>query len=369
MKTTVNDPILEVVLGSRYTIDLPAMNIKSREEALQFIFTYGYDISHYKESELLWRIHRNSIEILEEEILDFDEHLPEEVRNREELQDITSLLIAASQKDRLDVQKYACAILRVMHIIIQLENDLFTSFTDDIKYQILRPIQEHVFKGEKDSYYLGEDKEIELYDFSIKPLKQTKSGVIKLLAKDDVLAMTLLDRVGIRIITKSVYDIFKVVTYLIENNVISFPHTLGGTVKNMICPVEIYNMVRKQVDFTSPKDEVEEKINRLLDNKTLEWQNEGGEFKTKNKFTSKNFKFLKFISRRFLKIDRGTNKDSLNFFYPFEVQILDHDTHSKNEESQASHSAYKERQRRAARRRVLGFYKKDDELKVKKSDK
>jgi len=356
MKSEVNAEILEVVLGSRYTIDLPKMNIKSREEALQFIFTYGYDISHYKDSEALWKTHRTAVEILEEEILDIGETLPEAIRNREELQDLTNLLLSASQIHEPVIQKYACAILRVMHIIIQLENDLFTSFTDDIKYQILRPIQEHIFKGEKDAVFLGENKFIELSNFSVKPLKQTKSGVIKLLAKDDVLAMTLLDRVGVRIITKNVYDIFKVVSYLIENNVISFPHTLGGTVKNMICPVEIYNEVLASIDFSLDSEEGERRINELLNKKVLEWQVDGGEFLTKNKFTAKDFKFLKFISRRFLKIDRGPNKDPLNFFYPFEVQIIDEKTHSDNEMSQASHSAYKERQRRAARRRVLGFF-------------
>ena len=362
MKSEVNAPILEVVLGSRYTIDLPTMNIKSREEALQFIFTYGYDISNYKDSETLWRNHRTAIEILEEEILDIDESLPARVRNREELQDLTNLLLSASQKEDENLQKYSCAILRVMHIIIQLENDLFTSFTDDIKYQILRPIQEHIFKDEKDRIFIGENKNIQLINFLIKPLKQTKSGVIKLLAKDDVLAMTLLDRVGVRIVTKTVYDIFKVVKYLIENNVISFPHILSGTVKNLICPVEIFNEVTKATDFSLESEEDETKINELLNKKVEEWQLQGGEFSTRkrNKFTAEDFKFLKFISRRFLKIDRGPNKDPLNFFYPFEVQILDEKTHIENEKTQANHAAYKERQRRVARRRVLGFYKEND---------
>ena len=360
VKTSVDSQILEVVLGSRYTIDLPKMNITDRDEAIQFIFTYGYDISHYKDSENLWRTHRLSVEILEEEILDMDEELPKEVRNREELQDITKLLLIASQDKDEKLQRYACAILRVMHIIIQLENDLFTSFTDDIKYQILRPIQEHIFKGQKGRVFLGESKEIELIGFSIKPLKQTKSGVIKLLAKDDVLAMTLLDRVGVRIITKTVYDIFKVVTYLIENNVLSFPHTLGGQVKNMICPVEVYNEVKEKVDLTSKDEEsTEEKINKLLEEKIQAWRAKGESFTTNNKFTAKEFKFLKFISRRFLKIDRGPEKAPLNFFYPFEIQIIDEETHKANEQSDASHAAYKERQRRVARRRVLGFSQND----------
>jgi uncharacterized protein (TIGR04562 family) len=235
------DPsILNVVLGSQATIDLPKMDVHSRDEAIQFIFTYGYDINDYKDAEVLWKTHRTAIEILEEEVLDVGEELPAKVRNREELSDITSLLIIASYADGSALQKYACAILRVMHLIIHLENDLFTSFTDDIQYQILRPVTEHISKGEKDSFYLGHEKEISLQDFSIKPFKQTKSGVIKLLAKDNKLAMTLLDRVGVRFITNSIHDIFRVIQYLVDHHLISYPQTIVGQSKNLICPIDVF---------------------------------------------------------------------------------------------------------------------------------
>ncbi len=350
------DPsILEIVLGPKSTIDLPKMSLHSRDEAIQFIFTYGYDIKDYRDAEVLWRTHRLAIEILEEEILDVDEELPGKVRNREELKDLTDLCLIASYADGSALQKYACAVLRVMHLIIHLENDLFTSFTDDIQYQILRPITEHLSKGEKDKVYLGQNNEIELKEFSIKPFKQTKSGVVKLLAKDDVLAMTLLDRVGIRFITKSVHDIFRVIQYLVDHHLISCPQTISGQSKNMICPTDVF--LSAQEAFVSQKKEKEdfENFSKILQMKLDQWLEKGNSFGTTNKFTSEKFRFVKFISSRFLKIDRGDEKESLKFFYPFEVQLIDEKTFEENEKTSASHQAYKERQRRAARRRVLGF--------------
>jgi len=350
------DPsVLEIILGAKSTIDLPKLSVHSREEAIQFIFTYGYDISDYKDSKILWRTHRMAVEILEEEILDFGEELPAKVRNKEELEDITDLLILASYADGSTLQKYACAVLTVMHMIIHLENDLFTSFTDDIQYQILRPIQEHIVMGEKDTPYLGNNSEIELVDFSIKPFKQTKSGVIKLLARDKTVAMTLLDRVGMRFITKSVYDIFRVIKYLVDHHLISFPQTIVGQSKNLICPVEVF--IEAQESFVEGASEQEnfEKFNTALNAKIKAWSDEGNKLASKNEFTSKDFKFIKFISRRFLKIDRGPDKEPLKFFYPFEVQILDNQTFLENENSEASHKSYKERQRRRARHRLLGF--------------
>jgi uncharacterized protein (TIGR04562 family) len=42
------------------------------------------------------------------------------------------------------------------------------------------------------------------------------------------------------------------------------------------------------------------------------------------------------------------------FFFPYEIQIVDLETHRNNMEGQASHDTYKLRQLQAARKRVLG---------------
>jgi uncharacterized protein (TIGR04562 family) len=44
----------------------------------------------------------------------------------------------------------------------------------------------------------------------------------------------------------------------------------------------------------------------------------------------------------------------MRFFFPYEIQILDADSFEEARSGRASHDDYRERQREAVRRRVLG---------------
>lgn len=365
MKSNVNiNPfVLSSVLGENPSIDFPRLFLSDRDEALQFILAYGYDLSKVSDLKKVWKYHRSAIEILEKEILLEGEKIPSSLRNREELSDISKLFLVAStsyssrnsselgvEGSKFTLQKWACAILRVMHVLIHLDNDIFTSFTDDIKYQILKPISQHVHKDDDGILYLGQGQDrISLVNYEEKSFKQNHSAVVKLLARQDLIAMTLLDRVGIRFVTKNIIDIFRVIQHLIQYNLISYPHVISSLSKNTICPTHIFVDALEssmssggQIDLAS----LEEKVNIELEK--LNNQNDGI-----NPFTSKDFKFLKFITRQFLKINRGPDLPELNFFYPFEIQILDEETFIKNLEGPASHTEYKSRQKMAARDRVL----------------
>jgi uncharacterized protein (TIGR04562 family) len=350
-KVNFNPFILGSVLGENISLDFPRLFLQDRDDALRFIHAYGYDLSNVEDLRKVWSYHRQAIEILESELLIEDEKIPALLRNREELGDITQLFLVASLNQIKDSghQKWACAILRVMHVLIHLDNDLFTTFTDDIKYQILKPIAQHVHK-EDDLMFLGNDEDrIEIINYEEKSFKQNHSAVVKLLARQDLIALTLLDRVGIRFVTKNVVDIFRVIQYLIDKNLISYPHVISSLSKNTICPTPIFMSALEssmssggKIDLTK----LEEKIFQGLDQ--LKAHDSGI-----NPFTSKDFKFLKFITRQFLRIKRGADKPDFTFFYPFEIQILDKETYDKNMEGHASHAEYKNRQRQAARLRVF----------------
>lgn len=350
-KVNFNPFILSSVLGESQSVDFPRLFLQDRQEALAFIHAYGYDLSKVEDLKKVWMYHRQAIEILESELLLPDEKIPSSLRNREDLGDITKLFLAASlSSSQVDShQKWACAILRVMHVLIHLDNDIFTSFTDDIKYQILKPISQNVHKIE-DRLYLGTDENrIEIVSYEEKSFKQNHSAVVKLLARQDLIAMTLLDRVGIRFITKNLVDIFRVIQFLIDKHLISYPHVISSLSKNTICPTPTFMSALESSISSGGKidlQKLEEKILTELDKLS-------GEGDGINPFTSKDFKFLKFITRQFLKINRGPDKPEFTFFYPFEVQILDKETFDKNMTGPASHFEYKNRQKLAARRRVF----------------
>lgn len=358
-----NFDILGSVLGESASLDLPQLQIQDREQAAQFIRTYGYEITRTQDEEKLWRYFSEAIEFLERDILLEGERIPEALRTRDEVQDLTKLLVIASMKQSQDAdtqgleglssQRWACAILRVMHVLVHLDNDLFTSFTDDIKYQILKPIQDHIYYVEQKTF-LGKDEDaIELVAYSEKPFKHTSSAAIKILTRKNTLAMTLLDRVGIRFVTKNVVDIFRVIQYLVDKHLVSYPHVISSQSKNTICSVKTFmGVMEKHISKEGVFDAgaIEAMLQEEMKLNELQVDSE------KNPYSSSDFKFLKFINRQFLRINIGEGKAPLTFFFPFEVQILDQITFEQNEGGMAAHKDYKQRQKESARRRIFGLW-------------
>ncbi len=357
-----NFDILGSVLGESTSLDLPQLQIQDRDQAALFIRTYGYEITRKQDEEKLWRYFAEAIEFLESDILHDGEKIPDSLKTREELEDITKLLVIASVKqtgdseaqtlESLSPQRWACAILRVMHVLVHLDNDLFTSFTDDIKYQILKPIQDHIYYVEQKTFLGKDDEAIELVAYSEKPFKHTGSAAIKILTRKNTLAMTLLDRVGMRFVTKNVVDIFRVIQYLVDKHLISYPHVISSQSKNTICSAKTFTEVMEKhvsKEGVFDAEAIEAMLQEEMRSLNLQVDPE------KNPYSSSEFKFLKFINRQFLRINIGEGKSPLTFFFPFEVQILDQNTFDQNESGQAAHKDYKQRQKESARRRIFGL--------------
>ena len=72
-----------------------------------------------------------------------------------------------------------------------------------------------------------------------------------------------------------------------------------------------------------------------------------------NSFTSRDYRFVKFITRQLVRVTHPETQKSFSFFYPYEVQILDYEHYLRSLTGPASHEEYKARQRARARQRVL----------------
>jgi uncharacterized protein (TIGR04552 family) len=102
-----------------------------------------------------------------------------------------------------------------MHVYVHLRNDLFGAFRDEIQSQILNPIQEAIWLDDQTGQtILGPNSVmggVHLHKYEIKPFKTTASSVVKLLARPERVALTLLDKLGVRFVTRTVYDSFLVI--------------------------------------------------------------------------------------------------------------------------------------------------------------
>lgn len=352
--------ILNSIVGGQSAIDIPKLNIHSLEAASAFINSYGFDMSKDSDVEKLWYYHRRALVLMLEKLGFNDAELPEIFRDRRHLGDIRQLLIYASSlaPDEQELQKWACAILRCMHVFVHAENDLFSSFSEEIQSQILTPFQDcTVHDGTSHRTFLqsaqgDETDRIELLGFEVKPFKTSSSTVIKLLAKPDALAMKIFDKLGVRFVTRNLFDSFQVVRFLVKENVVSFPHIMPDQSSNNLFPVELFMEVCD--DLSHRLDTLDEASIQAAFDQKLSDQGESVKYLRKeNFFSGEDYRFIKFISRKLIHVKPLGGKEEFSFFYPFEVQIMDQSAHQKILSGPSEHQAYKERQRMAARKRLF----------------
>jgi uncharacterized protein (TIGR04562 family) len=359
-KFSFDPDMLNSVAGGRSAIDTPRLNIKSLEQATSFIHSYGFDYSNLQDQEKIWYYHRRALVLIVEK-LGFDlQEIPELLRERKALGDIRRLLLLASSEDESErsLQRWSCAILRCMHVYVHAENDLFSSFSEEIQSQILTPFQKAIYHdGNTHKAYLKslsiEGREpVELVGFEVKPFKTSSSTVIKLLAKPDALAMKIFDKLGVRFVARSLFDIFQVIRFLVEENIMSFPHIMPDQSSNNLYPVDLFVTVCKELMATG-KNYSDSELKRIFDEKLSSLGDGAQFFRKENFFSGKDYRFIKFITRKLIHIHTQGGKESFSFFYPFEIQIMDQTAHQAILSGPSEHDAYKERQRLAARKRLF----------------
>ena len=350
---------LSVVAGGASALDRPSLHIHNLEEAEAFLKSYGYQVSSPTDLTRLWYFHRRALVLMTERLKIDLESIPGAIRNREELCDIRNLLIYASQNTNSEMQRWACAFLRCMHVFVHAETDLFSFFSEEIQKQILIPFEQSVVQDGKlflKSFKKEGHPSIELANFHTKPYKTSASTVIKLLARPEAIAMKIYDKIGVRFVTRSIFDSFQVVRFLIDENLISFPQIMPEQSSNNMYPVKEFLSVCDKLNkkHGHEKNLSSEKIDRLLNHKLKSSQSAFlGLFRKENPFSAKDFKYIKFIARKMVHVHGPDPEKKFSFFYPFEVQILTEETDKKMQAGESEHSAYKDRQMEAAIKRLF----------------
>ncbi len=351
---------LYTMVGGRSAIDTPKLNIQTLKEASSFVASYGFNFENEDDVEKLWYYHRRALVLLTEKLNFKVEDLPEVLRDQKSLQDLRKLLLWASSSDprEVELQRWSCALLRVIHVFVHAENDLFSTFSEEIQKQILGPFQDCIFHdGTTGSTFLkansdntAEYKPIQLLGFEVKPFKTSSSTVIKLLAKPDALAMSVFDKLGLRFIAKSMFDCFQVIRFLVEEHLISYPHIMPDQSHNNLFPIDLFLQACAELAAT-PKVLNESQIEEFFHAYLARNIENASYLKRENSFSGVDYQNIKFICRKLIRVAK--EKQSFSFFYPFEVQIMDQAGLKKVQSGPSEHQAYKERQRLGARKRLF----------------
>lgn len=348
--------LMKTVIGGFSTIDVPRLDFHSLEEVGEFISTYGYDLGKTEDLEAVWKIFDQSIEIMGKFILEGDEKIPDVLATRDKVEDIRRLFLYSSTHDHANnkMQLWSCAILRVMHCVAHVENDLFFNYTKEIQDQVFEPFQSRIVSLPHGEVFLGskdDSEQIPLQKFETKAFKEKHSMVIKTLSKPETVAIDIFDKMGVRFVTKGIFDAFRVIRYLRRHNIICFANVVPNQSKNRLYPTNIFlNTVESLLESKKKfqAEEVEEALKTAL-----EQDGDKAQYKEKfNPFSDTNYKVIKFICRQLIRINNSEGK--FRFFYPYEIQIMDYETYVANLSGSAAHGEYKRRQRKAAHDRVLG---------------
>lgn len=376
--------ILDSLFTEKSPIDLPRLAIKDQQDAFDFVFSYGYNLNHAEEASEVASIRQEAIQFIQQTFLEPFEDTRELEIPRQILQsDLLELLVLASTEQDNERQAWACAILRVMHALSHITSDLAHYFFPSIVEQILAPYQAHI-EEQNGQKYLGKSTEFQLplIDFEIKAGKDRRSTLIKLLHKPENVAAHLFDRIGIRFITRDRLDAVLVLHYLREHNLVAFPNIQPDRLNNLIDiqALRAYASELNQhyagqiISFADLETTLRQFTNS--DNHTLE-TNEG------NPHSSADYRSIQFTVRQSIRwlnplssgltkiemIDQQSpkhmfelalpnhpetvNREHYRFFFPYEIQIVDHETHLNNMQGQASHTTYKQRQIETARKRIM----------------
>lgn len=350
-----NSGILGTLLRAHSPLEIPTLDIQNLDQAYEFVKAYGFDLKDDHDREKLWDYYRRALSFIQSELLSAGEKVPALLSEPGQLKDLAYLLIYASTEDSRpeSLKAWSCAILRVIHVLCHVDNDLFTVYSKQIQDQILKPFQDAIFDDPVSGPQLGgpmEPERIPLKKFEVKAFKSSDSSILKLLAKREAIAFGILDKVGVRFITKSQFDVFRVIRYLVDKSLVSFPHVVMGQAHNNLYPFNLFLEVMETLpsDRTMPSEE----IDKLLRDKLMSDANRAEFLEKPNLFSSREYRFIKFISRRLVRVKSGDQV--ISFFYPFEVQLIDYHTHMQNLAGPSAHEEYKNRQRQRARYRILG---------------
>jgi uncharacterized protein (TIGR04562 family) len=346
---------LKVICEGTSIIDIPRLEVASEAEAHQFLASYGYDLFEPTHREQIWKFHEEACLFLEGTL---GVKIPSSIRNRNEIGDFRNLLVAASTVSGLPQskdQRHACALLRVMHVLSHIKNDLRLKYIAKVRKQTIGRFDAHVqVKNEngEEKFYLGFDTgKIPLVRFEKKEGKNRSRVLMKLLQKPASVAQEVYDHLGVRFVTRTRGEAILVIKYLLDHHLISVANVIGARCRNTLFSLADFQDHLKKTK--SMGEDFFEKLEAKLDFPTTP-------FGVDNPFSSPDYHALQFTCRPLIRIPvvkKGGVRAEVSFFFPLEIQILDEVSYAKSQTGDAMHSAYKEKQLEAVKGRIFGALK------------
>ncbi len=325
--TLADADCVRLMLRGDSVIDWHRLNFQDHAEVDRFLRLNEFDPESEAEMERFEDIRSDSVDYLARA---FAMAIPDEVAADLPARDL--FLVASSSGPH---QKWACVVLKVMHIIHHINGRqalLKVSVSDEI---IFREIELKVLQVVEQLRAAGAP--LLEFEWSRKP---RDSQITKLLAKKSTLAASIYDKLRFRLIVPQYADILPMLATL-ARQLIPFNYIVPG-----------------------------ESVNQLIDLKTVLAADEvNGREPAEvpfNEFSGPEYRIINFVADLPLRLERLVPKHEMPpelshvVFVLTEFQVCDKATAQRNESGASSHEAYKQRQHERVRMRL--FRDKDDPL-------
>lgn len=387
--------ILDVVVGGKSALDTKNFlgPMSSIEQVNQFLKGYGLDPNDHVTKAELFGNFQEALQFIKRYFLKegnpdgLDLKLPNSLLM---VSDISQLFLMATDDapGKKEDKLWAEAILKVMHTIMHADKDLRSNYFNIVQQQIFDRFYKYIFRGDQDKLYIGikgTDSAVPLVDFETKSKKTRESVIIKLLHKAENVAEELFDRVGVRFITHTRFDTLRVIRFLVEQNIVTPHNNKPSRAINTMIDLHKFKEAHQRVLKMALRNNLsEERFLGAMEREVQECHLNTSP-SDRNKFTSKSYQSIQFtcrqlveyknpflgefnelrriaknanpeeneLARRVLNMDISLVARDIRFFYPYEIQIVDHAAFVENSQGEASHQEYKRQQVLSAMKRVF----------------
>jgi len=330
--TLADTDSVRIMLRGESVIDWHRLSFEDHEEVDRFLRLNEFDPESDIDMDRFEEIRSDAVDYLARA---FAMAIPDEVAAELPARDL--FLVASSTGPH---QKWACVVLKVMHIIHHINGRqalLKVSVSDEI---IFREIEMKVLQVVEQLRAAGAP--ILEFGWGRKP---RESQITKLLAKKSTLAASIYDKLRFRLIVPQYADIIPMLATL-TRQLIPFNYVVPGESVNQLVDL------RDVIAATAQGDETDRSGARIK-----------APF---NEFSGPEYRIINFVADRPLRLARllpkGEQPPELSHvvFVLTEFQVCDKQTAIRNESGASSHEAYKARQHERVRMRL--FRDKDDPL-------
>jgi uncharacterized protein (TIGR04552 family) len=318
---------VRLLLRGDSVIDWHRLNYADHAEVDRFLRLNEFDPDNDEEMARLEDVRSDAVEYLSRA---FAMAIPDEVAADLPARDL--FLVASSHGPH---QKWACVVLKVMHIIHHINGRgalLTLPVSDEI---IFREVELKVMQVVEQLRAAGAP--LAEWEWSRKP---KDSQITKLLAKRSTIAANIYDKLRFRLIVPTPDDLVPMIATL-TRQLIPFNYVVPGESVNQL--VDLHQVLQDRPEAPQTPSE-----------------------SPYNEFSGPEYRIVNFVADLPLRVDRllsraETPPDNTHVVFVLtEFQIADKTTALRNESGASSHEAYKARQNERVRMRL--FREKDDPL-------